>query len=36
MADAATAIPRPAASTGWLWMVPPLSVISLLFFYPLA
>jgi 2-aminoethylphosphonate transport system permease protein len=36
MADAATAIPRPAASTGWLWVVPPLSVISLLFFYPLA
>lgn len=36
MAHTAIAIPRPAASTGWLWVVPPLSVIGLLFFYPLA
>jgi len=35
MADAAIAAPRPAPDTSWLWVVPPLSVIGLLFFYPL-
>jgi len=36
MADAALALRRPAPRVDWFWVVPPLTVIGLLFFYPLA
>jgi 2-aminoethylphosphonate transport system permease protein len=35
MTAAATPVPRPVPTTGWLWVMPPLAVIGLLFFYPL-
>lgn len=35
MADAAIATRQPAPPMDWVWIVPPLSVIGLLFFYPL-
>ena len=35
MGEPATTVPRPAPATGGLWIVPPLCVIGLLFFYPL-
>jgi len=36
MADAALALRRPAPKADWFWVVPPLTVIGFLFFYPLA
>jgi 2-aminoethylphosphonate transport system permease protein len=36
MADATLALRRPAPRADWFWIVPPLTVIGFLFFYPLA
>jgi 2-aminoethylphosphonate transport system permease protein len=35
MVDTALALRRPAPRADWFWVVPPLTVIGLLFFYPL-
>jgi 2-aminoethylphosphonate transport system permease protein len=35
MADTVLALRRPPARSGWFWVVPPLTVIGVLFFYPL-
>jgi 2-aminoethylphosphonate transport system permease protein len=36
MTDAALALRRPPPRSDWFWVVPPLTVIGFLFFYPLA